>query len=192
MHNDNDILSNFQLSAVLCVAGGWAGGNAAKNLSQQAETTWKQSVWPSTIAATISSKFLMPGGLLALTGAKSALTGGPNMIAYDMSKAAVHALAQSLGSKNAGMPENSVAIAILPKILDTEFNKKWMAKCDTSTWTPLVHVAELFEKWVNGEQRPPTGSLVELVTKNNVTNTRLVLTSKIEYKMIEDDLWNSR
>lgn len=175
---------------MLCVAGGWAGGNAANNLSKQAEKTWKQSVWPSTIAASISSKFLQSGGLLALTGAKSALTSGPNMIAYNMSKAAVHALTQSLGSKNAGMPENSVTIAILPKILDTHFNRKWMAKCDTSTWTPLEHVAELFEKWINGVQRPPTGSLVELITHNNATKTRLIIKTKYD-STLQDDLWRS-
>lgn len=125
---------------------------------------------------------------MALTGAKSALSSGPSMIGYNMSKAAVHALTKSLGSKDAGMPENSVTIAILPKILDTDFNRKWMAKCDTSSWTPLDHVTQLFEKWINGEQRPPTGSLVELITQNNVTKTRLVTRTKLESQVMTDDV----
>lgn len=172
---------------MVCVAGGWAGGNAANNLSKQAEITWKQSVWPSTIAASISSKFLEPGGLLVLTGAKSALSGGPNMIGYNISKAAVHALTKSLGSKDSGMPENSATVAILPRILETEFNKKWITKSDRSTWTPLEHVAQLFEKWINGEQRPPTGSLVELITQQNVTKTRLIFKTKFGSKTIKDE-----
>lgn len=69
------LLDNSQLDAVICVAGGWAGGNANKDLSKNAELMWKQSVWSSTISATISSHFLKQGGVLTLTGADAALNG---------------------------------------------------------------------------------------------------------------------
>lgn len=55
--------------------GGWAGGNANKDLAKNAELMWKQSVWSSTISATICSHFLKDGGLLTLTGADAALNG---------------------------------------------------------------------------------------------------------------------
>ncbi|CAK1553026.1 unnamed protein product [Leptosia nina] len=162
-------LQGQKVNAVICVAGGWAGGNAAKDLSKQADLMWRQSVWSSTIAATLAAKYLSAGGLIALTGAKAALEATPGMIGYGLAKAAVHQLTQSLGSKDSGLPENSLAVAIMPITLDTEMNRKWMPKADFSTWTPLTFVAELFDKWLKGENRPASGSLVALVTKNNVT-----------------------
>ena len=48
-----------------------------------------------------------------------------------------------------------------------------MPKADTTTWTSLEFVADLLYGWANSEaDRPPTGSLVQLVTKDN--ETRLV------------------
>lgn len=162
-------LQGQKVNAVICVAGGWAGGNAAKDLSKQTDLMWRQSVWSSTISATIASKYLSPGGLLALTGAKAALEATPGMIGYGLAKAAVHQLTKSLGAKDSGLPDNSLAVAILPVTLDTEMNRKWMPKADFGSWTPLTFVAQLFEKWTNGQERPTSGSLVALVTKNNVT-----------------------
>lgn len=162
-------LQGQKVNAVICVAGGWAGGNAAKDLSKQTELMWKQSVWSSTIASTLAAKYLIPGGLLALTGAKAALEGTPGMIGYGLAKAAVHQLTKSLGAKDSGLPEDSLAVAILPVTLDTEMNRKWMPKADFGSWTPLTFVAQLFDKWIKGDERPPSGSLVTLVTKNNVT-----------------------
>lgn len=59
-----------------------------------------------------------------------------------MAKAAVHHLTKSLASQNSGLPENAIAVAILPITLDTPMNRKWMPKADFSTWTPLEFVAE--------------------------------------------------
>lgn len=59
-----------KLDAILCVAGGWAGGNAANaDLIKNCDLMWKQSVWSSTICAHIAAKYLKPTGLLQLTGA---------------------------------------------------------------------------------------------------------------------------
>ena len=41
------------------------------------------------------------------------------MMGYGMAKAAVHQLTKSLGDKKSGLPENSVALALLPITLDT-------------------------------------------------------------------------
>lgn len=169
VHELASALQGQKVNAVICVAGGWAGGNAAKDLSKQADLMWRQSVWSSSIAATVASKYLSAGGLLALTGANAALEGTPGMIGYGMAKAAVHQLTKSLGAKDSGLPENSLAVAILPVTLDTEMNRKWMPKADFGTWTPLTFVAELFDKWIKGYERPASGSLVALVTKDSVT-----------------------
>uniref|UniRef100_A0A6M2DNT5 Dihydropteridine reductase n=1 Tax=Xenopsylla cheopis TaxID=163159 RepID=A0A6M2DNT5_XENCH len=165
----DSLLAGQKLDAVICVAGGWAGGNAAKELSSSSDLMWKQSVWSSIIASTIAAKHLKEGGLLTLTGAKAALEGTPGMIGYGMAKAAVHQLTQSLGGQGSGLPNGSTAVAILPVMLDTPMNRKWMPKADTSTWTPLEYLAELFVKWTNGKERPSTGSLIQVVTTDSKT-----------------------
>ncbi|XP_070540027.1 dihydropteridine reductase-like [Ptychodera flava] len=165
-----DTLKGEKLDAVLCVAGGWAGGNAAhKDFVKNADLMWKQSVWSSAIAAEISAKHLKDGGLLTLPGAQPAVAGTPGMIGYGMAKAAVHQLTKSLGSEGGGLPENSCVAAILPVTLDTPMNRKWMKNADFSTWTPLEFVADLFFKWATNEDRPKSGSLMQLITKDGQT-----------------------
>lgn len=163
-------LSENKLDAVICVAGGWAGGNAAKDLVKNTDLMIKQSVWSSTISASVASQFLKEGGVLTLTGAKPALGATPGMIGYGMAKAAVHQLTKSLSASGSGLPDNSLVVSILPITLDTPMNRKWMPKADFSTWTPLEYVAELFHKWIqNPSDRPVNGSLLQLVTKDSKT-----------------------
>lgn len=162
-------LGDNKLDAIICVAGGWAGGNAKKDLIKNSDLMWRQSVWSSLISAEIAANYLKDGGLLSLTGAKAALEPTPGMVGYGMAKAAVHHLVQSLSGKESGMPENSTTLAILPITLDTPMNRKWMPKADFSTWTPLEYLAETFMDWSTGKNRPKNGSLVQLVTTNSTT-----------------------
>lgn len=163
-------LSGDKIDAIINVAGGWAGGNAAsKDFLKNCELMWAQSVWSSTITAQAASKFLKEGGIVTLPGAQPALKGTPGMIGYGLAKAAVHQLTKSLGEEESGLPNGAVAAAILPVTLDTPMNRKWMASADFSTWTTLEFVAELFLKWTKGNDRPKSGSLVQLITKDNKT-----------------------
>ncbi|KAK7873319.1 hypothetical protein R5R35_011375 [Gryllus longicercus] len=170
-----ELLKGDKIDAVICVAGGWAGGNAAsKEFVKNADLMWRQSVWSSTIAAAIAAQHLKEGGMISLPGAKPALGPTSGMIGYGMAKAAVHQLTKSLAGENSGLPQNSMAVAILPVTLDTPMNRKWMPNADMSSWTPLEFVADLFLRWARGEDRPPNGSLVHLVTKNFTTELHLV------------------
>merc|ERR1712227_947080 len=160
-------LQENEVEAIINMAGGWAGGSAnSPDFIKNADLMWKQSVWSSTISAALAAKHLKTGGCLVLPGAKPALEGTAGMIGYGMAKAAVHQLTKSLGDKKSGLPENSVALALLPITLDTPMNRKWMPKADTTTWTSLEFVADLLHGWAGSQEgRPPTGSLVQLVTK---------------------------
>ena len=132
---------------------------------------WKQSVWSSTISAALASKHLVEEGCLVLPGAQPALGGTPGMMGYGMAKAAVHQLTKSLGSEKSGLPEKATALALLPITLDTPMNRKWMPKADTSTWTSLDFVSEILLKWAtSATDRPASGSLVQLVTKEGKTS----------------------
>lgn len=92
------------------------------------------------------------------------------MIGYGLAKAAVHHLTKSLSDVKSGLPSGSCVASILPVTLDTPMNRKWMPKADTSTWTPLDFVAELLVKWASGEDRPSSGALVQLITKEGKTD----------------------
>nr|XP_045593727.1 dihydropteridine reductase-like [Procambarus clarkii] len=131
---------------------------------------WSQSVWSSTITAQAASRFLKEGGLVSLPGAQPAINGTPGMIGYGMAKAAVHQLTKSLGEEKSGLPQGATAVALLPVTLDTPMNRKWMSSADFSTWTSLEFVAELLHKWTTGSDRPASGSLVQLITKDNKTD----------------------
>ena len=78
MSQVSKILNGKKVDGIICVAGGWAGGNAAhKDFVKNSDLMWKQSVWSSVIAASIASQHLKEGGFLSLTGAKAALEGTP-------------------------------------------------------------------------------------------------------------------
>jgi len=164
-------LSGEKLDAVVCMAGGWAGGSpASKDFIKNSDLMWKSSVWPASISASLAAKHLKEGGMVVLPGAAPAVAGTPGMAGYGMAKAAVHQLTQSLACKGSGLPDNCLAAAILPVTLDTPMNRKWMAKADQSTWTPLEFVSSLLLEWAVGESRPQSGSLVKLVTEKGETS----------------------
>lgn len=165
-----------KLSAILCVAGGWAGGSASSDdLVATADLMWKQSVWTSVIASQVGSKFLSPNGLLLLTGALPALGGTPAMIGYGMAKAAVHQLVKSLAEKGSGIAKTATVLAILPATLDTPNNRKFMPNADMSTWTPLDTIAQFCLDWANNKDgaNPISGSLVALVTEKGETTCKV-------------------
>ena len=171
-----ELIADQKLDAILCVAGGWAGGNATNaDCVKNTELMVKQSQWSSVIAAKLAAEFLTEGGFLGLTGAKAALEATPGMIGYGMAKAAVHHMTKSLAAKGGGLPENVTVLSILPVTLDTPMNRKWMPKADTSSWTPLEFVAQQLYQWSSSQdERPESGSLVQLITTDG--KTELVLT----------------
>uniref|UniRef100_A0A673SVX3 Dihydropteridine reductase n=1 Tax=Suricata suricatta TaxID=37032 RepID=A0A673SVX3_SURSU len=168
------LLGEEKVDAILCVAGGWAGGNAkSKSLFKNCDLMWKQSMWTSTISSHLATRHLKEGGLLTLAGAKAALEGTPGMIGYGMAKGAVHQLCQSLAGKNSGMPPGSAAVAVLPVTLDTPMNRKSMPEADFSSWTPLEFLVETFHDWIIEKNRPSSGSLVQVVTTEGKTELTL-------------------
>lgn len=64
------------------------------------------------------------------------------MIGYGMAKASVHHLTKSLSNNGSGLPANSTTVCIVPEMLDTPMNRKWMPKADKSTWTSLEFISK--------------------------------------------------
>jgi len=171
MKTKNQFESRF-LDAVVCVAGGWRGGNAAsENFISGCDDVIKQSVWSSLISAQIASTHLKPEGLLVLSGAAASTGSTPYMMGYGMAKAAVHQLTKSLAAQKSGLPENSNVACLLIGTLDTELNRKGMSKADFSKWTSLDFISDLVYKWTSDKtSRMTSGSLVELKTVDSQTS----------------------
>jgi len=165
-----EVLGGEKVDGIFNVAGGWAGGNASSSdLVKNANLMWKQSVWSSTVSASLAATHLSVGGVVTLPGAMPALKGTSGMIGYGMAKAAVHQLTKSLGEEGAGLPEGSSALCLLPVTLDTPMNRKFMPDADQTTWTPLEYIANMFCDWMTNESRPLSGSLVKITTLDSVS-----------------------
>lgn len=158
---------NVKVDAIICLAGGWAGGNAnSGDLIKNTDAMLKQSLWPSIICARIAALHLSSDGLVVLPGAKAALSSTPSMIGYGLAKAAVHHLVKSLSSIESGLSAESCVLALLPTILDTPMNRKWMPDANHSEWTPLGFVTDMLAEWTKSKcKRPKTGSLVVFEAK---------------------------
>lgn len=170
-------VDNSKVDAILNVAGGWVGGTPkGKNFLSNFDVAIRQSVYPSAISAKIANLYLKESGLLVLSGSAASVQGNTGAIVYSAAKAAVHNLTKSLAFETkSGMPENSSTICILPGIIDTENNRRWMAEADQSNWNKLEDIGKLMQNWVeNVSSRPENGSLVELVSDEKGMTTKIV------------------
>eukprot|EP00659_Diplonema_papillatum_P011699 gene11699-18041_t len=138
-----DELKGQKLDAVVNVAGGWAGGNAASpEFLASVDLMWKQSVHSSVIAAQLASAHMTDSGLLVLPGAAAAAQGGTSfMIGYGMAKAAVHHLVSSLAQPDSGLPTGARVVGVLPSVIDTPGNRAGMPDADFTSWTPPEAIA---------------------------------------------------
>ncbi|PWV15355.1 quinonoid dihydropteridine reductase (QDPR-1) [Trypanosoma cruzi] len=158
------------LDAVINVAGGWAAGSAADSSASCAmESLIRQSLFSSMAAAHVVSQRGGKNCFHLLPGAAAALGPTPEMLGYGVAKAGVHQLTKSLAASNSKLPEGACVVALLPTILDTPANRKAMPNADRSCWTPLGTVAEFIVDWANGVNRPPSGSLALVTTKDGGT-----------------------
>lgn len=168
--------------AIYCVAGGWVGGGVvpADDFIDATMAMYERNVLGAVLAAAIAGASLHHGsedggskGLLVFTSAKASLGATPGMLAYGMTKVATNHLVNSLsgGGRGTGLAPDTCVLAILPETLDTPANRKSMPKADPSNWTPLSVVAEKLASWlVDPASRPPTGSLITVVTRNHETS----------------------
>ena len=79
-------------------AGGWVGGNIKDdNYAEKCKLMNEVCLYPSILAAHLSTKYLENNGLVVFTGAAAVFKEPqPEMIAYALAKTAVHSLALNL------------------------------------------------------------------------------------------------
>eukprot|EP00929_Paragymnodinium_shiwhaense_P003016 TRINITY_DN103396_c0_g1_i1.p1 TRINITY_DN103396_c0_g1~~TRINITY_DN103396_c0_g1_i1.p1 ORF type:complete len:240 (-),score=51.13 TRINITY_DN103396_c0_g1_i1:110-829(-) len=156
-----------KLDAVLNVSGGFAFGPITfEDVLRNSDVMLSSSVLASLVSARIASERLRPGGLLVLPGAAPAAAATPQMIAYGVSKAAVHHLVRSLAADGSGMPEGSKVVGVAPVTLDTPGNREAMPDADFTTWTPLEVLGEQISSWAaeEGSHVPANGAIYRVET----------------------------
>lgn len=149
--------SNGKVHAVVCAAGGWAGGGLddAEALIEGAEAMIFACYKTSITAACVASQHMEEGGLLVLTGSAAATTpnaGAVGMLGYCMAKSATHYLSQVVSK--AGLPADSRSVCLLPEVLDTPANRAAMPDADQSEWTSPDELAEMVRGWADACSSP--------------------------------------
>mmetsp|Transcript_32764 Transcript_32764/g.42090 ORF Transcript_32764/g.42090 Transcript_32764/m.42090 type:complete len:251 (+) Transcript_32764:14-766(+) len=160
------------VDTIICTAGSWAGGNVDTVEGLDAiESMWQANVQSAVLTAHLATKFLNPnGGLLVFTGADGALMKPtPFMMGYGLAKTATHHLALSLASKNgdSGLSFNTSVITLLPKVIDTPNNRKYMSEFEPfDEWAKPNDIAKQIKYWNDNKNndRPESGSFISLNT----------------------------
>ncbi|GLD91729.1 hypothetical protein PINS_up000262 [Pythium insidiosum] len=156
-----------KVDAVVCTAGGWAGGSVkdADSLVNLAEMHAKNTE-SAVLAAHLAANVLSPRGLLVLTGAAAALQATPGMVSYGISKAGTHHL---IASTVDALPDDTTVLGVLPATIDTPTNRMYMANADFSTWTTIDSIAAKIHEWADADpkDRPSSGHLVTVLTNNH-------------------------
>lgn len=98
------------------------------------------------------------GGSIVCVGAKAALQPFKGSPAYNVSKAAVVALARSiaLDYRDDGVRAN----AVLPSVIDTPANRKSMPDADHSKWVPPLEIARVIRFLCSADSAPTSGATV--------------------------------
>lgn len=150
-------------SAILCVAGGFTMGNIANpDIFAQWREMMALNVMPSLLTAHLATKFLADQGLLVFTGAADPFQGPtPGILAYSLSKNAVHSLALNMAART-DIPSITTVLTILPGIMDTPRNRLDMPDANRSSWISTEGVANLLKDWAENKNRPENGSYLLL------------------------------
>ncbi|MFH1085242.1 MAG: SDR family NAD(P)-dependent oxidoreductase [Chloroflexota bacterium] len=132
------------VDCLLNVAGGWRGG---KSVAEMELAEWDEVMAMNLRSAFLINRAVLPSmakrgwGRIVNVGSIAAEQPGAQRAAYNVSKAGVVSLTQSIAAeyRRKGIAAN----VILPSVIDTAANRAGMAKADTSRWVPPEAIAEL-------------------------------------------------
>lgn len=131
-----------QVDVLLNVAGGWSGG---KPVGETAVEEWDRLVALNLRSAFLLSRAVLPGmlgvewGRIVHVSSKTAVTPRAKQAAYAVSKMGLITLTEVIATevKGSGVTAN----VILPSIIDTPGNRKFMPEADPVKWVPPEHIA---------------------------------------------------
>lgn len=166
---------NAIFDVIICTAGGFiptVDYSDPNDFINGVENMLRQNLYPVIAASHIAATRLKPGGLFVCCGAASALGPTPGMLAYGISKNAVHHVIQTLGGLKGELIRSSeiqpTVVALLPVMLDTSANRANSPEgTDYSQWIKTEDIAKELCQWISiPDLRPNSGSLVKVFTHN--------------------------
>jgi NAD(P)-dependent dehydrogenase (short-subunit alcohol dehydrogenase family) len=131
-----------RIDVLLNVAGGWGGGEPVGETSVE---DWDRLLALNLRSAFLLSRAVLPGMLEAGWGriihvsSKTAITPRAKQVAYAVSKMGLITLTEVIAAEAKG--SGVTANVILPSIIDTPANRKFMPKADPAKWVEPEHIA---------------------------------------------------
>lgn len=152
-----------RLDAAIHLMGGFAGG---KNVQETRIEDWDQMMNLNLRSAFLLFRAALPpllenkSGRLIAVGSRAGATPMAGLSAYGVSKAALHALVQTLAVEN--QHTGITANAVLPGTIDTPANRAAMPKADTSKWVTPASIAELIVWLASDASADVNGALIPI------------------------------
>ena len=131
-----------RIDVVIHVMGGFAGGQPVQ---QTGDSTWARMMDMNLNAAFYMFRAVLPHlvargrGRIVAIGSRAGIENGPNLSAYNVSKAGLNALVRTAAAevRDQGVTVN----AILPSTIDTAANRAAMPDADFSRWVKPEAIA---------------------------------------------------
>jgi NAD(P)-dependent dehydrogenase (short-subunit alcohol dehydrogenase family) len=148
------------VSVLVTGVGGFAGGS----LVETDQKAWEWMLRMNLTSAFVAARAVVPGmlargdGRVVTIASRAVLTPSAGLIAYNVSKAGVITLTQSLAEETRG--KGVTVNSVLPSTMDTPANRAAMPDADPKKWTPVEAVADAIAYLVRPESGHITGTLV--------------------------------
>lgn len=150
-----------RLDALVNVAGGFAGGQPVHetdeatwdhmlNLNLKSTFLWCKAVLPRMLAADY--------GRIVNISSRSAVQPAATLSAYNVSKAGVVTLTETLAAELRG--HNVTANVVLPSVIDTPSNRAAMPKADHAKWVKPEQLAAIIADLVSDRWAPVSGAVI--------------------------------
>jgi NAD(P)-dependent dehydrogenase (short-subunit alcohol dehydrogenase family) len=152
-----------KVDVLLNVAGGWSGG---KRVGETAVEDWDHMLALNLRGAFLISRAVLPGmletgwGRIVHVSSKTAVEPRARQAAYAASKLGLIALTEVIAAevKGSGVTAN----VILPSIIDTPDNRKFMPKADPTKWVEPEHIAAMIQFLCSGAAAAINGARIPI------------------------------